>query len=641
MPTDPLPTTAIHAREHVLQHGQLPGHSLNPWVERSWQRSLAAGLMPDRPVPSEPHQSGATLRETLQLNHHLLAHARPVMEFLFEQVRPFQNVVVLSDNQGTLVHTLGDPLFLSKAARVALAQGASWNEVHRGTNAIGTTLAEGTGVAIHGTEHFLQPHEFLTCAAAPILSYDGSLLGVLDVSGDVRDGHPHTLGLVRTAAHLIENQLLLSDCKRQIRVHLHAQAEGIGSIAEGIVVASDSGRIVGANASGLALLQLHRQQLGSTHWDGVFADRLQDLLGPRRMRTRLPVAVRLQNGRTLFARADMPELVALRTPVAEVETIEPHHDALSALDTGDATWRQAASKARRVLDKGIPVLIEGESGVGKELFARAWHDSSQRRNGPFVAINCAAIPANLIEAELFGYEAGAYTGARKDGSPGLLRQAEGGTLFLDEIGDMPLPLQTRLLRVLQERQVSPLGGGASVPVDFALVCATHATLRKRSDLGDFRGDLFYRINGLTLRLPPLRERSDLGALIQKILHPLQPGGNVCIAPDVMACLQAYRWPGNLRQLHTVLRTASAMLGRDEQTIDWHHLPDDLTEELLEAPKPAHHAAPASPTAAPQSLKQHSKVLVQQALDNSGGNISQAARNLGISRQTLYKKLSQP
>jgi len=640
LPTKHQPLTALQARQHLMNHGQLPGHTLHPLVERSWQRSLAAGLSPDRPVPSDTHQSGTALRETLQYNHHLLAHARPVMEFLFEQVRHFQNVVVLSDKQGTLVHTLGDPLFLNKTARVALALGASWNEAHRGTNAIGTTLAEGAGVEIHGAEHFLQPHEFLTCAAAPILAYDGSLLGVLDVSGDVRDGHPHTLGLVRTAAHLIENQLLLSECKRQVRVHLHAQAEGIGSVAEGIVVVSDSGWIVGANPKGLALLHMHRQQLGTTHWDGVVADRLHDLLGLRRMTARHPMPVRLHNGRTLFARADAPEPIAVHAPVPDIETIEPQHDALSALDTGDAKWRQAASKARRVLDKSIPVLIEGESGVGKEVFARAWHDSSLRQKGPFVAINCAAIPANLIEAELFGYQAGAYTGSRKDGSPGLLRQAEGGTLFLDEIGDMPLPLQTRLLRVLQERRVSPLGDGASVPVDFALVCATHANLRRNSGTGDFREDLFYRINGLTLRLPPLRERSDLDALIQKILRQCQPTGKLQMAEDVLAGLHAYPWPGNLRQLHTVLRTATAMLGPDEQTIGWNHLPDDLVEELLEAPGPAQSTPPATPEAAPQNLQQLSKVLVQQALDRNAGNISQAARELGISRQTLYKKMSQ-
>jgi transcriptional regulator with PAS, ATPase and Fis domain len=197
--------------------------------------------------------------------------------------------------------------------------------------------------------------------------------------------------------------------------------------------------------------------------------------------------------------------------------------------------------------------------VGKELFARAVHDSGPRRSKPFVAINCAAVPENLIEAELFGYAPGAFTGARRDGSPGRVREAQGGTLFLDEIGDMPLPMQARLLRVLQERQVSPLGGGPSVTVDFALMCATHCKLREAAEQGRFRSDLYYRINGLTLQLPPLRERTDFAVLTKRLLHDLNPGRLVGMAPKLLERLRQHPWPGNLRQYANVLRTASAML----------------------------------------------------------------------------------
>ena len=590
------------------------------------------------------------MRQTLQFNHTLLAHARPVMEYLFEQVRESQNVVVLADGQGTLIHTLGDAPFLERAERVALSNGASWQEQHRGTNAIGTALAESRGVEIHGGEHFLAQHEFLTCAASPIVSFNGKLLGILDISGDARAGHPHTLALVNTAARMIENQLLLSECKRQLRVHLHAQLEGIGSVAEGIVVLSDTGCLIGANRAGLALLQLQPNQLGRTYWSSVADVRLEDLLSAHRRGSQLPLSIHLRSGHLLFARAQLGEAVAPRRPhMPDVETITAVVDALSRLDTGDAQWRSAADKARRVLNKPIPILIEGESGVGKEFFARAIHDSSQRSGGPFVAINCAAIPESLIEAELFGYAAGAFTGARAQGSPGLLRQAHGGTLFLDEIGDMPLPMQTRLLRVLQERSVSPLGGGASVAVDFALVCATHSRLRAASDTGAFRGDLFYRINGLLLRLPPLRERSDLVTLTAKLLREYNPGGTVVLADEVLAKMQRYRWPGNLRQLASVLRTASAMLAIHERSIGWAHLPDDIAEDLMATNAPEANIAkkqkvkPAPPPEdikAPHNLGQQARLLVQQALQASGGNVSQAARALGISRQTLYKKLKQ-
>jgi transcriptional regulator of acetoin/glycerol metabolism len=642
------------ARKHLLENGPLPASEVPQSIARSWQRSAAAGLRPEQSVPTDNHSSAADLRQTLQHHHMLLAHARPVMEYLFEQVRHSQNVVVLADRHGTLIHTLGEPLFLQRAERVALRQGASWTEQHRGTNAIGTALAEHQGVEIHGDQHFLQQHAFLTCAAAPIVAFDGQLLGVLDVSGDACAGHPHALALVNTAACMIENQLVLADCKRQLRLHLHAQREGIGTVAEGIVVLSERGCLVGANRAGLALLQLQAAQLGHIHWSSLADLRLQDLLAAQLHGVHLPLVVRMRSGHKLFVRAQPGEDVAPRKPlVPDVQTVPVAQDALARLDTGDAQWHSAAHKARLVLNKPIPILIEGESGVGKELFARAIHDSSLRSRGPFVAINCAAIPENLIEAELFGYAAGAFTGARAQGQPGLLRQAQGGTLFLDEIGDMPLPMQTRLLRVLQERNVAPLGGGPSVAVDFALVCATHSQLRAASDRGAFRGDLLYRINGLLLRLPPLRERSDFTLLVQKLLRETQPGIAVVLADDVLQTMRRYRWPGNLRQLASVLRTACAMLSDTERCIDWVHMPDDIAEELLSSPAPtpapaarstaasAVRSVPLLQGAAPQKLEQHARLLVQRAMEQSAGNVSQAARALGISRQTLYKKLKQP
>jgi transcriptional regulator with PAS, ATPase and Fis domain len=318
--------------------------------------------------------------------------------------------------------------------------------------------------------------------------------------------------------------------------------------------------------------------------------------------------------------------------ISELQSV----DALSCLDTGDLRWRSAADKARRVLDKPIPVLIQGESGVGKEYFARAMHDTSARRAGPFVAINCAAIPENLIEAELFGYVPGAFTGAKKEGSLGRLREANAGTLFLDEIGDMPLGMQTRLLRVLQERCVTPLGGGRSMEVDFALVCATHCRLREEADRGRFRSDLYYRINGLTIQLPALRERTDFQALTRRLLAGLNPDRDTRLGTDVLQKMQKHTWPGNLRQLASVLRTASAMLGPHEDCIEWCHLPDDIAEDLTlpVASVPADTAKGAS-----QNLEDLARTAIQQALESSKGNVSQAARILGISRQTMYRKMA--
>jgi transcriptional regulator with PAS, ATPase and Fis domain len=293
-------------------------------------------------------------------------------------------------------------------------------------------------------------------------------------------------------------------------------------------------------------------------------------------------------------------------------------------------------RARRVLDKPIAILLQGESGAGKEVFARAMHASGGRRSGPFVAVNCAALPEHLIEAELFGYRPGAYTGAAREGAPGRIREAQGGTLFLDEIGDMPLPLQARLLRVLQDRQVLPLGGGKAVEVDFRLVCATHCNLRLELERGRFREDLYYRLNGLTLLLPPLRERSDLLPLIEHMLRELRPGQQMRIAPDLMLAITRYRWPGNLRQLQNALRTACALLDDAEPQIGWAHLPDDLAEDLRSLAARPRVADPEPADGA--DLRTRAGRTVQQVVQACSGNLSEAARRLGISRNTLYRKL---
>ena len=300
------------------------------------------------------------------------------------------------------------------------------------------------------------------------------------------------------------------------------------------------------------------------------------------------------------------------------------------------------------------MLLHGESGTGKEVLARAIHQASGRAAQPLVAVNCAALPENLIEAELFGYAPGAFTGARREGAPGLIRQAHGGTLLLDEIGDMPLALQARLLRLLQERQVTPLGSGQPVAVDFALICASHRDLKAEVAAGRLRADLYWRINGLTLHLPPLRQRSDWHALAQRLLqqHAREQGRASCptLGDELAHALRHYPWPGNLRQLDSALRTA-AVLAAGSPHIDWQHLPGDLQQELQRPPAP--HAPPApQPNGLPASaqpmpeqpatgtmpLAQHTLLALQRAVAEAGGNISQAARNLGISRNTLYRHL---
>lgn len=629
-----LPAPQIRrARAQLIEHGETAYAGLEGCVSRSWQRSLSAGLSPTGRI-SVPDNLNSQALQRLRSNHHeLIRHSQPVMEYLAEQVRASQSMVVLSDHQGVLMHTLGEASFLSRAERVALMCGASWSEAQRGTNAIGTAQAELVDVEIHGGEHFLERNGFLTCAAAPILSASGGLMGVLDVSGDSRTRQPHTMGLVSTAARMIENSLVQAMSREYLLLSLHARPEGIGTIAQGLLVFAEDGRLVGANRRGLEMLHLTFRQVGVTNFERLFGFGWTTLLDRERQSGDRPYFLRTADQQAFYGQVRSRR--AERQHVVSVPLVKSSPRLLE-LDTGDRQWRACADKALKVCDKDIPILLMGESGVGKELFAKALHDSAARHDKPFVAINCAAIPEHLIEAELFGYCAGAFTGAAKNGSPGRLREVAGGTLFLDEIGDMPYALQTRLLRVLQERKVTPLGSGQSYDVQFSLIAATHQNLKQLVEQGRFRADLYYRLNGLCLRLPALRERDDFAALTARMLRELGQGAPLEIEPALLERLAQYEWPGNLRQYSHALRTAIALMESDQAQIGWAHLPDDLVE-ALQALSPESDFGAAN---APQSLKELSMLAIQQALENCRGNVSAAVRQLGISRQTLYRRLKQ-
>ncbi|WP_409526783.1 sigma-54-dependent Fis family transcriptional regulator [Pseudomonas paracarnis] len=296
-----------------------------------------------------------------------------------------------------------------------------------------------------------------------------------------------------------------------------------------------------------------------------------------------------------------------------------------------AFWRCARGESRapaeRLLEKDIPLLIHGETGVGKEVFVKALHQASSRSRQALIAVNCAAIPAELVESELFGYEKGAFTGANQKGSIGLIRKADKGTLFLDEIGDMPLPTQARLLRVLQERCVQPVGSSEVFPVDLRIISATNRALRELVQAGRFREDLYYRIGGLTLELPPLRERTDKQALFQQLWQQhREPNQWAGLSAEVLRLFEQHPWPGNLRQVSSVLQVALAMA--EEQPIRAEHLPDDFFVDLQ--------------ATVPQSKPEHldERLDLSQRLEAVGGNISHLARELGVSRNTLYKRLRQ-
>ncbi len=622
------------ARRQLLDTGEVNDGLLAPGLRSSWQRSMQFGLTPVGRAAGAPHASGAQLARSLEQQRELMSHARPVMEYLFDQTRDSDGMVILADGQGMLLHALGDASFVDRAERVALRPGAIWHEQWRGTNGIGTALADAAAVVVHAGEHFLERNGFLTCTAAPIVDPAGRVMGVLDFSSEQRCYHPHTLALVRSAARMIEHRLFETHHAGSLLLRLHVHPEGIGTVTEGLLALSDEGWLLGANQAALSLLGLSYSAIGCCALDSLLQLDMQTICNWLRAPAIAPRPLPRPGGGQLWLRAEAGR--TLRASSRPTISIEIPADALSQIDTGDATMKAAVARARRLLDKPIALILHGESGVGKEVFARAVHASSKRSSQPFVAVNCAALPETLIEAELFGYRPGAFTGAGRDGAPGRIREAQGGTLFLDEIGDMPLAMQTRLLRVLQDRQVLPLGGGKPVEVDFRLVCATHRDLHIEMANGRLREDLYYRLNGLTMQLPALRDRQDKMALIQRMLQQLLPARELQIDAELLRAILNYRWPGNLRQLNNALNTACALIDDAELTISWGHLSDDLVRDLRST-----EAKPAGLGMAELAdLRSQTERSVKQTVQACSGNLSEAARRLGISRNTLYRKLDE-
>ncbi|MBZ2210052.1 sigma-54-dependent Fis family transcriptional regulator [Massilia soli] len=620
-------------------------------IETSHQRSASYGLCPGaRPDFSPVERSDLSV--LIEKNLLLHTHAVPAMETLYQQIINTHNMVILTDAHGVIVHSLGDDDFLEKANRVALRPGVTWSEQSKGTNAIGTAIAEKVPALVHADQHYLAANHFLTCSAAPITDHMGNVIGVLDVSGDQRSFHKHTMGLVRMSALMIENQLFSATFENAITLHFHARPEFIGTLMEGIASFTPGGRFLSANRNGLFQLGLTFASLQSHTFSSLFGIPVSSLFD--HYRTAAPgllnlcmhsgvrvygrAQLRLSNGaHALNGGDDAPPISAPAASGNAAFLAARRLSGLRYLNTGDPQLERVIEKVNKVLGRDIPIMIMGETGTGKELLAQAIHNDSPRAAGPFVAVNCASIPETLIESELFGYEDGAFTGARKKGASGRILQANGGTLFLDEIGDMPFGLQARLLRVLQERMVTPLGGSKSITVNVELICATNHNLRDRIARGLFREDLYYRLNGLVVKLPPLRDRTDLEVIVKKILCTESPRGQYTMAPEVMRLFQQHKWPGNFRQLTNLLRTAVIMAG-DEHEIGLRHMPDDFLDDVGAAEAQQSVVSTDKLIAAGANLEEMEHTVILKSLEAHGGNVSATARALGVSRNTIYRKL---
>ncbi|WP_246725244.1 sigma-54-dependent Fis family transcriptional regulator [Beijerinckia sp. L45] len=588
-------------------------------IQRSWQRCANLGLDQEaRPLLAPlPEQA---LREAVGRNEALRRRCRPEFEALFARTRNDDSIVILTDAEGLVLDAIGSAAFADRAAQVALQPGVSWAEPATGTNAIGTALVERRAIAVQGAEHFFKRNRILSCAAVPILDATGQLLGVLDLSGNAQADHQHALSRVQTAVDAIEHRVFDTAFPGCDVVRLHADATMLGTTREGVLVFRDQ-VLVAANRYGLALLNLDWQTLGRRSYHALFP--MQQSVGASGVLLRDPA------GRLIHSR--QPDRARPHLPPAKHKDEPKPQQPNGPAHFFDKNGQARLSRAVRLLDAGVPLLVQGETGTGKEVFARAAHAASARASKAFVAINCTALPESLIEAELFGYEAGAFTGARRAGAKGLLREADGGLLFLDEIGDMPLALQPRLLRALQEREVVPVGAVQATPIDVTLICATHRDLAKLVEDGAFRADLYFRIASYTVDLPTLRSFDDRAALLHRMWASLEPERRrITLSPDCAAALATYTWPGNFRQLVGSLRAMLALAEPDEE-LGLDALPSNLrAPRAAEVNGRAEHDDPAR-------FDSIARDAMRNAVRASKGNVSEAARRLGISRSTLYRR----
>ncbi|WP_018993041.1 sigma-54-dependent Fis family transcriptional regulator [Aromatoleum toluclasticum] len=620
----PALQNAVAARRAYFDQGHVPRNLIDEAIVRSWVRCAAADRSTFDPVDFEP-VGRAQLRGLRDANHALLSAARTPLDNLAKAVSGAGYAVLLTNNNGYALAVGGSIDGRPDPMKMAFREGVDLSENMIGTSAMSCAISERRAIRVFGPEHFFSATNIFHCAAAPIIAPDGQLAGVVDITGESPFADPGALALVSQCAQSIEGELF-----RELPAHLTLSLSWqAGQSAGGL----DMLIAFGPDGEVLAMNGAVRDFIGADgartpmYFEDLFAGRFRDCVDTL-ARSRHAVALLINSGVRLFAsRVGAPArgVIPARHGASSKDTRQT--DPLP--EFGDSRLTNQIEAAQKALANGLPVLVLGDTGSGKEVVAHSLHVRSRNAAGTLVALNCAAIPESLIESELFGHVEGAYTGARRGGMPGKIEQADGGTLFLDEIGDMPLHLQARLLRVLETREVTRLGGTTSRRINFQLVCATHQDIPGAIRGNRFRADLYYRINGFALTLAPLRSREDLPRLISALLSEMGNGTRQ-LSPTALDALLRYDWPGNTRELKHALCYADAMAAAGESL-----RPEHFPAEVIFGQRSQFDSTASKEGVLPLLEKD----AIHRALQETSGNVRLAAEILGISRATLYRRLS--
>lgn len=634
--------------EKFVRENNIDKNNVRDVIIESWQRC--------KEYEVDPHMGKGHLVPDNKLdrikkqNKQLIEIAEPFMKELAELVKDSHIVVVLTDAKSMILETIGDEKIMHNANQLRFIPGSYWSEEKVGTNAIGSAIKIDKPLQVNGCEHYCKQHHTWTCSAASIHNPEGELIGILDMSGPFKRAHPHTLGMVVAAAKSIENQISLIEKNKELRIANKFSSAVFNSMSEGIISIDKFGKVIWINKAASKMFAIDRDSAKERDIKDVIGEQpaVEKMLSNHQPFNDEDISI-YRNKERLYLNASARMLVnksgiadgfiiILRKMKAVKKMVNRMAGSEARFCFGDIIGEnryleKVKELGRRISNSEATVLIEGESGTGKEMMAQAIHNASLRRERVFLSINCAAIPQSLLESELFGYEGGSFTGARKKGRPGKFELASGGTLLLDEIGEMPLNMQASLLRVLQEKEINRIGGLEPIPIDVRILASTNKDLEEEVRKGNFRKDLFFRLNTVKIKMPALRKRlDDIEKLVEHFIFILNQKSNQnihAVENKVIDLLKKYDWPGNVRELQNVIERA--VLLTEDGYIRVRHLPEEFKKSVEKEVKSID-----SKSLPLLKLKDMEKLMLEHSIQESK-TITEAAKILGVSRSTFYRK----
>ena len=618
-------------------------------IASSWERCLSEGVNPEQTAAPLLATEG-TLHILRQKNTDLMKCARPVLAQTKVFLRDLETILILTDYNGVNLDVVGDPKCVENAIGIGMVPGSGWKETVSGSNAVGTAMATGMPTQVHGEEHFIQGFKPWTCTAGIISDpYDNQLLGVIDVSGLSHTFDKFHVPLVVSWANQIQLSLAKNTSEQWNIIKENSQCDFKNSHRNaGKMLFDSQGRLIDHSQNASSILsslgieydlsmksRLSLERFGGDeiiypHDTGLWLS--SDWIEPVKEKNEIVgFKIELPSNKRSSQRTSAPSNIVTIKSNSQADPFEK-------ISGQSASVKASIAKASKAATTSLPVLLLGDTGVGKEMFARAIHEASNFSNGPFIDLNCGAFTKDILSSELFGHVEGAFTGAKRGGMMGKIEAANGGTLFLDEIGEMPLEIQPVFLRVLQERKIHRVGAIAPIPVNFRLIAATNCYLKREVSDGLFRKDLFFRLSTVAIALDPLsRRKDDIEEIAHIVLKEIQDSQIIVpkrLSASLITALKNREWPGNIRELVNVIECMCYMSSNETLT----------TEDLPAGYQPGESLVSGISPDQNQSSQSLSNLDIaeQQAIENAinefGGNITQAAKNLGIAKGTLYRKM---